>query len=54
LGLNRISNIAGEIEAVAEEGGQVSGLVDRLEAAVAASRSELRDAQLLADQPGQD
>jgi PAS domain S-box-containing protein len=47
FGLRRVSAVAGEIEAAALEGGDVSGLVERLAAAVAATRAELRETGLL-------
>jgi signal transduction histidine kinase/ActR/RegA family two-component response regulator/HPt (histidine-containing phosphotransfer) domain-containing protein len=47
FGLRRVSAVAGEIEAAARDGGDVSGLVGRLAAAVAATREALRDAGLL-------
>ncbi|HEX8374470.1 MAG TPA: ATP-binding protein, partial [Geminicoccaceae bacterium] len=47
FGLRRIGAVAGEIEAAALEGEAVSGLVERLAAAVAATRAELREAGLL-------
>jgi len=47
FGLSRIGAIAGEIEAAAEDGGEVSGLVGRLAAAVAATREELCETGLL-------
>jgi HPt (histidine-containing phosphotransfer) domain-containing protein len=48
FGLRRVSAVAGEIETVAREGGEASGLAGRLAAAVAATREALRDAGLLA------
>ena len=47
FGLRRIGAVAGEIEAAALEGEAVSGLVERLAAAVAETRAELREAGLL-------
>ena len=47
FGLRRVSAVAGEIEAAARECGDVSGLVGRLEAAVAATRDELRQSDLI-------
>jgi HPt (histidine-containing phosphotransfer) domain-containing protein len=47
FGLKRIGASAGEIEAAAREGGDVSGLVERLAAAVAATHEALRGAGLL-------
>jgi CheY-like chemotaxis protein/HPt (histidine-containing phosphotransfer) domain-containing protein len=47
FGLRRVSVVAGEIEAAALEGREVSELVGRLAAAVAATRAELREAGLL-------
>ena len=49
FGLGRVGALAGEIEAAAPSGGEVSGLVERLAAAVAATREELREAKLLPD-----
>jgi signal transduction histidine kinase/DNA-binding response OmpR family regulator len=47
FGLRRISAVAGEVEAAATNGHEVSGLVERLAAAVAATREALREAGLL-------
>ena len=47
FGLRRVSAIAGEVEAAARDGGDVSGLVGRLEAAVATTRDELRQSDLI-------
>jgi CheY-like chemotaxis protein len=47
FGLRRISAVAGEIEAAATNGREVSGLVERLAAAVAETREALREAELL-------
>jgi CheY-like chemotaxis protein len=49
FGLRRVSAVAAEIEAAAREGGDVSGLVGRLAAAVAETREALREAGLLPD-----
>jgi HPt (histidine-containing phosphotransfer) domain-containing protein len=47
FGLRRVSAVAGEIEAAATNGREVSGLVERLAAAVAETREALREAELL-------
>jgi CheY-like chemotaxis protein/HPt (histidine-containing phosphotransfer) domain-containing protein len=49
FGLRRVSTVAGEIEAAARDGGDVSELAGRLEAAVAETREALRVAGLLPD-----
>jgi HPt (histidine-containing phosphotransfer) domain-containing protein len=49
FGLKRVSTVAGEIEAAARDGEEVSGLVGRLGEVVVATRGELRGAGLLAD-----
>ena len=47
FGLRRVSAIAGEVEEAARGGREVSELVGRLAAAVAATREALREAGLL-------
>ena len=49
FGLSRISAVAEAIEAAAQEGREVSGLVGRLGATVAATREALREAGLVPD-----
>jgi PAS domain S-box-containing protein len=49
FGLTRIGTTAGEVEATARHGGDVSASVDRLAGAVAATRAALRAAGLLAE-----
>ena len=48
LGLAGIGAVAGEVEAAARGGGNVSGLAERLAGTVAATRAALREAGLLA------
>jgi hypothetical protein len=49
FGLRRVSAVAGEIEAAAGDGGEVSGLVELLAAVVAETREELRGTGLVPD-----
>jgi HPt (histidine-containing phosphotransfer) domain-containing protein len=54
FGLRRVSAVAGEIEAAAKAGEDVSALVARLKEEVAATRGELRAAGLLDEPPAVD
>jgi hypothetical protein len=48
LGLAGIGAVAGEVEAAARGGGNLSGLAERLAGTVASTRAALREAGLLA------